>query len=235
MHSYDLARRLTAEVLGTGFLVGAVVGSGIMAERLAGGNEAIALLCNTIPTGAVLFVIITVFISVSGAHFNPAVSFVMLLRGELTLVAMVAYMVAQVTGGCIGTLFAHLMFDLDTIQFSGHVRTGLPQWFAEFVATFGLLMTILGCARFKVGAMGAAVGLYITSAYWFTASTSFANPAVTIARSLSDTFAGIAPGDVPGFLAAQFVGAAVAAGLFGWLLTARESGAQDPARPAFGP
>jgi glycerol uptake facilitator-like aquaporin len=221
MQSYDLSRRLVAEVLGTGFLVAAVVGSGIMAENLAGGNGAVALLCNTIPTGAVLFVIITVFIQISGAHFNPAVSFVMLLRGELDRGTAAAYIAAQIVGGCLGTIAAHLMFDLPTFQFSLHARNGLPQWFAEFVATFGLLMTILGCARFKMEAMAPAVGLYITAAYWFTASTSFANPAVTIARSLSDTFSGIAPGDVPAFLAAQFLGAAAAAALMGWLLKAR--------------
>lgn len=232
MQSFDLSRRLAAEALGTGFLVAAVVGSGIMAEQLAGGNEAVALLCNTIPTGAVLFVIITVFIAVSGAHFNPAVSFVMMLRGDLDRRTTAAYVAAQIAGGCLGTIAAHLMFDLNTFQFSLHARNGAPQWFAEFVATFGLLMTILGCVRFKPDAMGAAVGLYITSAYWFTASTSFANPAVTIARSLSDTFSGIAPGDVPAFLAAQFLGAAVAAWLMGWLLKGRSAAAQRAATEA---
>ena len=225
MQSYDLSRRLAAEALGTGFLVAAVVGSGIMAESLAGGNGAVALLCNTIPTGAVLFVIITVFIGVSGAHFNPAVSFVMLLRGDLDRRTTAAYIGAQIVGGCLGTIAAHLMFDLNTFQFSLHARNGAPQWFAEFVATFGLLMTILGCARFRPDAMGAAVGLYITSAYWFTASTSFANPAVTIARSLSDTFSGIAPGDVPAFLAAQFLGATVALMLLRWLFQSRDAAA----------
>jgi glycerol uptake facilitator-like aquaporin len=197
-----------------------------MAENLAAGNGAVALLCNTIPTGAVLFVLITIFIQVSGAHFNPAVSFVMMLRGDLDRGTTAAYVCAQIIGGCLGTLAAHLMFDLSTFQLSLHARHGLPQWFAEFVATFGLLMTILGCARFRIDAMAPAVGLYITSAYWFTASTSFANPAVTIARSLSDTFAGIAPGDVPAFLAAQFLGAAVAAGVMRWLLKGREAAPQ---------
>ena len=192
-------------------------GSGIMAEALAGGNGAVALLCNTIPTGAVLFVIITVFIGVSGAHFNPAVSFVMMLRGDLKGGETAAYMTAQIAGGLLGTIVAHIMFDLDTLQFSVHARTGLPQWVAEFVATFGLLMTILGCVRFRPDAMGAAVGLYITSAYWFTASTSFANPAVTIARAFSDTFAGIAPADVPAFIAAQLLGATAALMLLRWL------------------
>jgi glycerol uptake facilitator-like aquaporin len=220
MQSYDLSRRLAAEALGTGFLVTAVVGSGIMAEKLTT-DAAVALLCNTIPTGAVLFVIITVFMPLSGAHFNPAVSFVMMLRGDLDRGAAAAYIAAQIVGGCLGTIAAHLMFDLTTLQLSLHARNGPPQWFAEFVATFGLLITILGCVRFKPDAIPAAVGLYITSAYWFTASTSFANPAVTIARSLSDTFAGIAPGDVPAFIAAQLLGAAVAAGLMGWLLRGR--------------
>ena len=220
MQSYDLSRRLTAEALGTGFLVAAVVGSGIMAEKLAGGNEAIALLCNTIPTGAVLFVIIAVFMPLSGAHFNPAVSFVMMLQGNLDRRTAAAYIGAQIVGGCLGTIAAHLMFDLATFQLSLQARNGPPQWFAEFVATFGLLMTILGCLRFRPDAMAAAVGLYITAAYWFTASTSFANPAVTIARSLSDTFSGIAPGDVPAFLAAQFLGATVALMLLRWLFRA---------------
>ena len=232
MQTYDLARRLTAEALGTGFLVAAVVGSGVMAEALAGGNGAVALLCNTIPTGAVLFVIITVFAPLSGAHFNPAVSFVMLLRGDLDRPTAAAYIAAQIAGGILGTLVAHLMFDLAPLQLSLHARTGLPQWFAEFVATFGLLVTILGCIRFKPDAVAAAVGLYITSAYWFTASTSFANPAVTIARSFSDTFVGIAPGDVPAFLAAQLLGAAAAAGLMGWLLVPREAQVSKPARTA---
>jgi glycerol uptake facilitator-like aquaporin len=229
MESYDLSRRLTAEALGTGFLVAAVVGSGIMAEALAGGNVAVALLCNAIATGAVLFVIIAVFMPLSGAHFNPAVSFVMMLRGVLDRRTAAAYIGAQIGGGCLGTIAAHMMFDLNTFQLSLHARNGLPQWFAEFVATFGLLMTILGCLRFRPDAMAAAVGLYITSAYWFTATSSFANPAVTIARSLSDTFSGIAPGDVPAFLAAQFLGAAVAAALMGWLLKGRDAAAQRAA------
>ena len=230
MQSFDLSRRLAAEALGTGFLVAAVVGSGIMAEKLADGDQALALLCNTIPTGAVLFVIITVFLSVSGAHFNPAVSFVMMLRGDLTVGVMGAYMAAQIVGGCFGTLAAHLMFDLDAFQFSLHARNGPSQWFAEFVATFGLLMAILGCVRFnKLDAIAPAVGLYITAAYWFTASTSFANPAVTIARSISDTFSGIAPGDVPAFVAAQLLGAATATYLLAWLFRGRDASAQEPA------
>jgi glycerol uptake facilitator-like aquaporin len=215
---FDLTRRLTAEALGTFFLVMAVVGSGIMAQKLAGGNEAIALLCNTLPTGAVLFVIITVFVSVSGAHFNPAVSLVMWLRGDLDRTTMLAYIAVQIVGGCLGAIVAHLMFDLEPLQFSQTARTGLGQWVGEFVATFGLIATILGCMRFRMDAIAPAVGLYITAAYWFTSSTSFANPAVTIARALSDTFAGIAPHDVPAFLVAEVLGAIAAAAVFGWLL-----------------
>ena len=216
--TFDFTRRLCAEALGTFFLVMAVVGSGIMAETLAGGNVALALLCNTIATGAVLFVIITIFIDVSGAHFNPAVSFAMLLRGSLPRGEVLPYMAVQIVGGCLGAIAAHLMFGLDAIQISQHTRTGFGQWLGEFIATFGLVATILGCVRFNVAAIPAAVGLYITSAYWFTSSTSFANPAVTIARAISDTFSGIAPAHVPAFLVAQFVGAAAAVALFGWLL-----------------
>ena len=217
--SFDLTRRLTAEALGTFILVMAVVGSGIMAANLAGGNGAIALLCNTLATGAVLFVIITIFAPISGAHFNPAVSLVMLLRGDLDRRTTLAYVVVQIVGGCLGAVAAHLMFGLDLLQLGSTARTGLGQWAGEFIATFGLIATILGCIRFKPDAVATAVGLYITSAYWFTASTSFANPAVTIARSLSDTFTGIAPGDVPGFIVAEFLGALAAAWLFAWLFT----------------
>jgi len=215
--SFDLTRRLTAEALGTFILVMAVVGSGIMAANLAGGNGAIALLCNTLATGAVLFVIITIFAPISGAHFNPAVSLVMLLRGDLDRRTTLAYVVVQIVGGCLGAVAAHLMFGLDLLQLGSTARTGLGQWAGEFIATFGLIATILGCIRFRPDAVATAVGLYITSAYWFTASTSFANPAVTIARSLSDTFTGIAPGDVPGFIVAEFLGALAAAYLFAWL------------------
>jgi glycerol uptake facilitator-like aquaporin len=216
--SFDLTRRLAAEGLGTLILVMAVIGSGIMAENLAGGNQAVALLCNTIATGAVLYVIITIFVAVSGAHFNPAVSLVMMLRGELDLRTTLAYIAAQIIGGCIGAVLAHLMFGLDLFQLGSTARTGLGQWAGEFIATFGLIATILGCLRFKPEAVATAVGLYITSAYWFTASTSFANPAVTIARSLTDTFAGIAPGDAPAFIVAELLGALAAAYLFRWLL-----------------
>jgi glycerol uptake facilitator-like aquaporin len=216
--SFDLTRRLAAEGLGTLILVMAVIGSGIMAENLAGGNQAVALLCNTIATGAVLYVIITIFVAVSGAHFNPAVSLVMMLRGELDLRTTLAYIAAQIIGGCIGAVLAHLMFGLDLFQLGSTARTGLGQWAGEFIATFGLIATILGCLRFKPEAVATAVGLYMTSAYWFTASTSFANPAVTIARSLTDTFAGIAPGDAPGFIVAELLGAVAAAYLVRWLL-----------------
>jgi glycerol uptake facilitator-like aquaporin len=230
MPHFDRTRRLTAEALGTGFLVAAVVGSGIMAAKLAGGNGAVALLCNTIPTGAVLYVIITIFGPISGAHFNPAVSLVMMLRGDLDRSTALAYIATQIIGGCLGTLAAHFMFDMATLQLSATARTGLPQWFAEFVATFGLLATILGCLRFNPSAVGMAVGLYITSAYWFTSSTSFANPAVTIARSISDTFAGISPPDVPAFLIAQCLGAVTAMVVFGWLLREQVSPARESAQ-----
>lgn len=216
--TFDLTRRLAAEVLGTFFLVMAVVGSGIMAQNLADGNVALALLCNTIATGAVLFVIITIFVSVSGAHFNPAVSLVMWVRGDLARTEAFAYIAVQIVGGCLGAIAAHLMFDLDPVQFSQTTRTGLGQWVGEFIATFGLIATILGCVRFNMAAIAPAVALYITSAYWFTSSTSFANPAVTIARAFSDTFSGIAPHDVPAFLAAEIAGALAAAALFGGLL-----------------
>ena len=210
---YDLTRRLAAEALGTFFLVMAVVGSGIMAAKLAGGNEAIALLCNTLATGAVLVVIIAIFVSISGAHFNPAVTLVMLLRGNIELRAALAYVAVQIVGGCLGAVAAHLMFGLDPVQLGSTARTGFGQW-------LGLIATILGCVRFRPGALAAPVGLYIGSAYWFTSSTSFANPAVTIARALSDTFAGIAPGDAPGFIVAELLGAVAAAYVFGWLFAA---------------
>ena len=213
----QLSRRIVAEWLGTAFLLAAVVGSGIMAERLAGGNVALALLCNTIPTGAILVVLILVFGPVSGAHFNPAVTLALAWRGELPWTLAPIYIAAQVVGGIAGVWAAHLMFELPVVQFSITQRTGAAQWFAEAVATFGLLLTILGCAARTPNAIPYAVGLYITSAYWFTASTSFANPAVTIARSLSDTFAGIAPGGVVPFISAQLLGAVAAVILSNWL------------------
>jgi glycerol uptake facilitator-like aquaporin len=207
-----LARRLGAETLGTAFLLATVVGSGVMAQKLAGGNVAIALLGNTLPTGAILVVLILIFGPVSGAHFNPAVSYALAMRRELSWPDAGAYAMAQVAGALVGVWAAHLMFDLPLWQISTTVRTGPGQWLAEFVATFGLLLTIFGCvARRQEPAY--AVGLYITAAYWFTASTSFANPAVTLARSLSDTFAGIAPAGVAAFILVQVLGAQAAAAL----------------------
>lgn len=213
-----LAQRMMAEFLGTAFLLAAVVGSGIMAQRLAGGNVALALLCNTLATGAILPVIILMFGSVSGAHFNPAVSLAFALRGELSWEIACLYLVVQTVAAIAGVWIAHLMFDLPVWQVSSTVRWGAGQWLAEAVATFGLLLTIFGCLARAPAAIPYAVGLYIASAYWFTASTSFANPAVTIARSLSDTFAGIAPSGAPSFIVAQLVGmfAAVAAARVLW-------------------
>ena len=216
----SLSRRAAAEALGTGLLVATVVGSGIMAAKLAGGNVAIALLGNTIPTGAILVVLITIFGPISGAHFNPAVTLVMAAKGDTAKSDVLAYVLAQVAGGCLGTLAAHAMFDLPLVQLSATARTGGAQWFAEGVATFGLLVTIIGCVRFKPDFVPIAVGLYITAAYWFTASTSFANPAVTIARALTDTFAGIHPAHVLPFIAAQLVGAFIGAATMGWLVSA---------------
>ena len=213
----DLRRRAIAEALGTGLLLAAVVGSGIMAQRLAGGNIALALLCNTIATGAVLTVLILIFAPLSGAHFNPVVSAAFAIRRDLAWTDAVLYIAAQVAGGIIGVWVAHLMFDLSPLQLSQTVRTGPGQWLSEAVATFGLLLTIFGGLASAPASVPYAVGLYITAAYWFTASTSFANPAVTVARSLSNTFAGIAPADVPAFLAAQAIGAAAAVIVSGWL------------------
>jgi glycerol uptake facilitator-like aquaporin len=205
----NLMRRLIAEFTGTCLLVAAVVGSGIMADTLTD-DVALALLCNTIATAAALVVLISVFGPVSGAHFNPAVSLVMLLLKEMPLAAFLLYCLAQVLGGIAGTLLAHGMFELALVQFSSHVRTGGGQWLAEFVAAFGLLLTILTVRKSNPGSIPMLVGLYIASAYWFTASTSFANPAVTIARAFTDTFAGIRPADVPGFILAQIAGALAA-------------------------
>jgi glycerol uptake facilitator-like aquaporin len=215
----SLARRIFAEWLGTAFLLATVIGSGIMAQQLAGGNGALALLCNTIPTGCILVVLILIFAPVSGAHFNPAVSLAFALRGELPWPIAALYAAAQIAGAMIGVWAAHLMFEMPLWQFSTTARTGAGQWVAEAVATFGLLLTIFGCAARTPAATPYAVGLYITAAYWFTASTSFANPAVTIARALSDTFAGIAPPGVPAFIAAQLagMGAAVMVGRWLWV------------------
>lgn len=219
----SLGRRLFAEWLGTAFLLAAVVGSGIMAEKLAGGNIALALLCNTIPTGAILVVLILIFGPLSGAHFNPAVTLAFAWRGELSRRIAAAYVAAQIAGAIAGVWIAHLMFELPLWQFSITQRTGAGQWLAEGVATFGLLLTIFGCAARTPAAIPYAVGLYITSAYWFTASTSFANPAVTIARSLSDTFAGINPSGVVAFIFAQLFGATLAVIVGQWLWSKSEA------------
>lgn len=224
-----LARRLTAEALGSALLLATVVGSGIMAERLAGGNVAIALLGNTLATGAMLFVLISVFGPLSGAHFNPVVTLVDVLCGALPRGALAPYLLAQVAGAIAGVLLAHAMFDLPLWQTSAKLRTGAGQWLAEFVATFGLLATILGCVRFAPRAVAAAAACYITAAYWFTASTSFANPTVTLARSLSDSFAGIRPVDAPAFMLAQLAGGLAAWALMRWLLPP-----QGPVRAAVG-
>ncbi len=212
-----LARRVVAESLGTAFLVAAVVGSGIMAAKLAGGNTGLALLCNTLPTGAILIVLILVFGPISGAHFNPAVSLVFALRGELSGKDAVFYVASQISGGLLGVLAAHAMFDLPLFQLATTVRSSPGQWLAEGIATFGLVLTILGCLARTPSAIPYAVGLYITAAYWFTASTSFANPAVAIARAFSDSFAGIAPASVTAFVAAELAGALLATPLSGWL------------------
>lgn len=205
-----MKRVLTAEAIGSAMLFATVVGSGVMAEKLAGGNVAVALLGNTLATGAMLYVLITMLGPISGAQFNPAVSLVMRLRGEGDWAELLARIAAQLAGGIAGVWIAHAMFDLPVLQFSTHSRTGAGQWLGEFVATFGLLLTIIGTLRHKAEAVPMAVALYITAAYWFTSSTSFANPAITVARSLSDTFAGIAPVDAPGFIAAQLAGAVAA-------------------------
>ena len=230
----SLAQRAFTEMLGTAFLLAAVVGSGIMAARLAGGNGALALLCNTLPTGAILTVLILTFGPISGAHFNPAVSIAFALKRELLAVAAAVYIAAQVLGAIAGVWAAHLMFELPLWQLAGTVRTGPGQWLAESIATFGLLLTIFGCLARTPAATAYAVGLYITAAYWFTASTSFANPAVTLARALSDTFAGIAPGGVSAFIGAQLMGmvAAVIVGRWLWphpepLCAAGSSGIQS--------
>ncbi|WP_445220982.1 aquaporin [Bradyrhizobium sp. Pa8] len=217
MDNFDLSRRLAAEALGTGILVATVVGSGIMAETLTK-DVALALLCNTLPTGAILVVLITVLGPISGAHFNPAVTLVFTGKRELPVNDAVLYVVTQIAGGIAGTMAAHLMFGLPLLDFSTKVRTGGPQWFAEAVAAFGLVATILAGIRFQRTAVPWLVGLYITAAYWFTASTSFANPAVAIARSLTNTFSGIRPTDLPGFVLAELCGAFAGLLLMNWLL-----------------
>ena len=203
----EIGRRLTAEALGSFFLFAAVIGSGVMAEALAGGNVAVALLGNTMATGAMLFVLITMLGPISGAHFNPAVTLVMAARGDLRWRELLPYVLAQLGGGVLGAWAAHLMFDLPILQASTHARAGIGQWSGEAIATFGLILTIIGTVRHRPAWVPVSVALYITSAYWFTSSTSFANPAITIVRSLSDSFAGIAPRDVPMFIFAQLIGA----------------------------
>jgi glycerol uptake facilitator-like aquaporin len=224
----SLAQRAFAEWLGTAFLLAAVIGSGIMARKLSGGNNALALLGNTLPTGAILVVLILIFGPISGAHFNPVVSIAFALRWELPWPEAGAYIVVQIVGGVFGVWMAHLMFELPLWQISYTVRTGSGQWLAEAVATFGLLLTILGCFARTPTSVPYAVGLYITAAYWFTASTSFANSAVTIARSLSDTFAGIAPSGVVAFIGAQLLGMLLAVAVGGWLWRAQICKVREP-------
>lgn len=225
----SLARRAAAEFAGTMFLVAAVVGSGIMAERLSGGNVALALLCNTIATGAALFALILAFGPISGAHFNPAVTFADALERGLPWREAPHYVAAQLLGGACGTVLANLMFALSPISISRRARSGPSQWLSEFVATFGLLVVIWGCARLRASgsSVAAAVGAYISAAYWFTASTSFANPAVTLARTLSNTFTGIRPADAPAFIFAEILGALAATFFFRWLVPQLPSSAKD--------
>ena len=224
-----MMRKLTAEALGTAFLLAIVVGSGIMAERLAGGNIALALLANTLATGAGLVVLILTFGPISGAHFNPAVTLADAWQGGMPWRAVPGYLLAQVFGAFVGVAMAHGMFAEPLFVASHHIRTGPDQWFSEFVATFGLLAVIWGCVRQRPAVTPFAVGLYITAAYWFTASTSFANPAVTLARAATDTFAGIRPDDELGFVIAQLIGALAATALFRWLIPTRP--AQDVVIP----
>jgi len=223
----SLSRRAVAEFTGTAFLVSAVVGSGIMAERLANGNTALALLANTIATGAALVALIFTFGGISGAHFNPVVTVMDAFEGGLPWKETPHYVAAQILGGMGGAILAHLMFELPIISVSRHARGGPAQAFSEFIATFGLMSIIWGCSRLRSSAIPFAVGAYITAAYWFTASTSFANPAVTLARCLSDTFAGIRPSDAPPFIAAQFAGAVAATLLFRWLVPSLQVHAKD--------
>jgi len=219
MDSIQMPKRLVAEVLGTALLLATVVGSGIMGERLADGNLALALLGNTLATGAILVVIILIFGPISGAHFNPAVTLSFLIRREISVNIALLYVFAQIIGALLGTFSAHLMFEEPIVQLSTQSRTGSGQWFAETIATFGLIATILGTLRWRPNALPYAVGLFISAGYWFTASTSFANPAVTLARSLTDTFSGIDPSHAPWFILAELVGAVLATGCFGWLLS----------------
>jgi glycerol uptake facilitator-like aquaporin len=228
---FGMMRRLVAELVGTALLLAAVVGSGIMGERLAGGNVAIALLANTLATGATLVALILTFGPISGAHFNPAVSLVDASQGGLSWQQAGSYVVAQVAGAIVGVGVADFMFELPVYAWSHHGRTGVPQAFSEAVATFGLLAVIWACSRRRSGAVPFAVGAYITGAYWFTASTSFANPAVTVARSMTDTFAGIRPSDVPSFVVAQLIGATMATLLFRWLVPGLPASADQVVMP----
>ena len=222
-HPVSLTRRLVAELIGTAFLLATVIGSGIMAERLADGNVALALWGNTAATGAILCVLILIFGPVSGAHFNPAVTLSFVMQRQTTARHGLLYVGVQIIGGLIGMIVAHVMFGEPVVQMSTTARTGTGQWLGEFVATLGLLAAILGCVRYRPDAVAWAVGLFITAGYWFTSSTSFANPAVTIACSFTNTFAGIAPGDAPMFIGIQLVAAVVATILFGWLFSADET------------
>ncbi|MFZ3343165.1 MAG: MIP/aquaporin family protein [Terriglobales bacterium] len=215
---FSLHARLTAEFVGTAFLLAAVVGSGIMGERLSGGNVAVALLANTIATGAALVALILAFGPISGAHFNPAVTLAEASQQGIAWREVPGYLIAQILGAYLGVACAHLMFGLKLFSASRHTRSGLPQVFSEFIATFGLISVILGCSKLRPSAVPYAVGAYITAAYWFTASTSFANPAVALARAATDTFSGVRPADVPGFIAGQMLGAAAATALFRWLI-----------------
>src|SRR3984957_622619 len=227
----DLRTRIVAEFLGTAFLVAAVVGSGVMAERLSAGNVALVLLANTIATGAALVALISTFGPISGAHLNPVVSLADAMEGGLAWADTLPYVAAQIFGGACGTIAAHAMFGLPLVSLSRHVRSGPAQFLSEFIATFGLLSVIWGCSRSRSSVVPFAVGSYITAAYWFTVSTSFANPAVTIARCLSDTFAGIRPMDVPLFAVAQVVGGIGATILFRWLIPRLQSGAREVVVP----
>lgn len=210
---------MAAEFIGSAFLLATVIGSGIMAEKLAGGNIAIALLGNTVATGAILVVLVLIFGPVSGAHFNPAVTLAFRMRRDISGADTALYILAQIAGALTGMLMAHFMFETPLLQISSHMRAGPSQFASEIIATFGLLATIFGCVRHRVEAVPYAVGLYITAAYWFTSSTSFANPAVTLARSLTDSFSGIRPEDAPSFMVAQLIGAVLAAYVFGWLFS----------------
>ena len=220
---FRLAQRVCAELLGTAFLLTAVVGSGIMGERLSGGNVAIALLVNSIATGAALVTLIFAFGGISGAHFNPVVTLADSLSGGIARSDIVPYCLAQLAGSVLGTIDSHFMFGLPAITLSRHARSGPAQFYAEIIATFGLLSVISGCSRLRPAAIPLTVGTYIAGAYWFTSSTSFANPAVTAARCITDTFAGVRPQDVPGFVLAQFLGGAAAFLLFRWMVPSRIS------------